>query len=287
MKIGQMQKNFIGVSMRAKIILEIGYNHNGSMTKAKGLIREAAKLNVWAVKFQKWDIEGFPEELKNMKRSDKNAYGPTYYEHRKYLEFSIEQLKELKEYSEKKGLNFCCSGKDFNSIKQLVEELNCKIIKVPSQRYRDNQIFRYLYKERKERGLKIIVSTGMLYEDETKKSRWIDKDGADIIMHCVSLYPARKEDVNLIVMRNSFYNGYSSHEINGDCIKYAVALGADYIERHFTLDNNDKGTDHKVSSTPDQMLNIIKDIEEVEKIVSTKRSLTEQEKKHRKFYWGF
>ena len=83
--------------MRTKIIAECCYNHNGSIEQAKKMIREAAKLKLWAVKFQKWNIEGFSEKIKNMKRNDPDHdFGETYYEHRKYLEFSIEQLNELK-----------------------------------------------------------------------------------------------------------------------------------------------------------------------------------------------
>jgi sialic acid synthase SpsE len=90
--------------MRTKIIAEIGYNHNGSMENARKIIREVAKLGLWAVKFQKWNIEGFPENIKNQRRNTPDRdYGETYYEHRKYLEFSISQLAKLKEYAEKKG----------------------------------------------------------------------------------------------------------------------------------------------------------------------------------------
>ena len=81
--------------MKTKIIAEIGYNHNGSIEKAKEIIDQVSKLKLWAIKFQKWDIESFPEEIKKQIRTPENSYGETYYEHRKSLEFSINELWNL------------------------------------------------------------------------------------------------------------------------------------------------------------------------------------------------
>ena len=128
--------------MKTKLILEVGYNHNGSFQKAKELIREAAKLKVWAIKFQKWEVDEFPDNIKNLSRQDHNSYGKNYYEHRKFLEFNMDQIIKLRDYAHKKNLEFICSGKDFTSIKKLVEN-NIKLIKLPSQRYKDNHIFKY------------------------------------------------------------------------------------------------------------------------------------------------
>lgn len=274
--------------MRTKIIAEIGYNHNGSFEQAKKMIREIAKLDLWAVKFQKWDIESFPENIKEQRRNTPDRdFGDTYYEHRKYLEFSIEQLVKLKEYAESKGLVFICSGKDINSVKALIE-MDIEWIKLPSQRYFDNDIFKYLYHERKKKGFKIMVSSGMYTGSQIKKSRWKDKDGADVLMHCISQYPAMLQDVDLAWMRKLKYNGYSSHEIGGQAIKYAVCLGAEYIERHFTLDMNDKGSDHSISSDVKEMKRIIKEIEEVEMMLGDgSRNITEKELKLGKYYRSF
>jgi sialic acid synthase SpsE len=270
--------------MKTRIIAEIGYNHNGSMDLAKEMIDEARKLNVWSVKFQKWDIEGFPENIKNQIRNKPEIdYGQTYYEHRKFLEFSIEQLTELKQYAERQGLEFVCSGKDLNSLNALMG-LNLKYIKLPSQRYLDNEIFKFLsyYKQ----GLKIIVSTGMLNGKEIKKSKWIKE--ADILMHCISLYPAWLNQTDLAWMRAAPYNGYSSHETEGKAIKYAVCLGAEYIERHFTLDKNMKGSDHSISSDVKEMKRIIKEVKEVEMMLGDgNRNITNDEIKLGQYYRGF
>jgi sialic acid synthase len=271
--------------MRTKLILEVGYNHQGDMDKAKELIDDASELKAWAIKFQKWDVDGFPKEIKDKKRTDNHAFGKTYYQHRKHLEFSIKQLKELKKYAEKKGLVFICSGKDLKSIKQIVEDLKCEWVKVPSQRYKDNAIFKYLYYKKPD--VKIMVSTGMQYHNEIPKSRWLKE--ANVIMHCVSNYPTKLKDCDLGVLNTfDFYNGYSSHEVNAMGVQYAVAMGCEYIERHFTFDKNAKGTDHQVSSDVEEVKEIIKDIEFVETLLgSGKRELTDIERSNKAFYGSF
>lgn len=267
--------------MLTKMIAEICYNHQGSIETAKKMIDECANLGLWSVKFQKWDIESFPPEIKNKKRDDKHAFGATNYEHRKFLEFNIEQLKELKEYAESKGLVFMCSAKDFNSTKLLVEN-GFKYIKLPSQRYLDNKMFNYLMDHK---GLFILVSTGMHTENEILSSRW--PAYAKVIMHCVSCYPVKDENADLGMIRKyPFYNGYSCHELTGNGVKYAVAMGCEYIERHFTLDKSMKGTDHKLSSDPEEMRNIINQIKEAE-LMTGMRRMTYEEKENMKYYRSF
>lgn len=279
--------------MNTKIILEVGYNHSGSMDKAKEYIREAAKLKVYAIKFQKWEIDEFPDHIKNQKRQDENSFGDTYYEHRKFLEFDIGQLLELKTYAEKKGLKFICSGKDFTSIKKLVEA-GIQFIKLPSQRYKDNDIFKYLYNQQKTNNVKVLVSTGMQWGREIIRSRWIQE--ADILFHCISLYPAPLNKLYFEFMRRLFFLrqkngkacGYSSHEIDAKGVPISVAIGADYIERHFTLDKNDKGSDHKISSDVKDMKKLIKEIEEIEDMLGNgTRDLCEEEHKLRVKYRSY
>jgi sialic acid synthase SpsE len=272
--------------MRTKIIAEMCYNHQGNMDYACKMIEEASKLNLYAVKFQKWDIDNFPEDIKNKERNDIHSFGETYYKHRKKLELSIKQLIELKHYAKSKGLKFICSGKEFNSIKQIIEKIGVDYIKVPSQRYFDNKIFNYLVSN-KNKGYKIIVSSGMCYGNEVNKSKWIKF--ADVLMHCVSLYPAYDENCDIEFMKNKkIYNGYSSHEINGNACKYAVVAGAKYIERHYTLDKTMKGTDQSLSSDFKEMKKIIKEIIQVEKILGNgQRNLSYKEIENRMYYRSF
>jgi len=273
--------------MNTKIIAEIGYNHQGSMQKAQIMMREAAKLGLWAIKFQKWDIDSFPEKIKNIKRNPENSLGDTFYEHRKAVEFSIDQHIELKETAEKNGLVYICSGKELNSVIDLVEKIKCKYIKLPSQRYKDHEIFKYLCKNKQKYGLKILVSTGMCHDNEIPLSAW--PKVADVIFHCISLYPAQLNECDLGVMKKySFYNGYSSHEVHGKAIKYAVGQGIKYIERHYTFDKEAKGSDHKISSDYKEMKRIIKEIKEAEIVYgSGNREITKKELEIRKYYRGF
>lgn len=277
--------------MNTKIILEIGYNHQGDINIAKKLIDEAKELGVYGVKFQKWSVDNFPENIKNIKRDFKNSFGKTYYEHRKYLEFSIEQLKELKKYANNNGLVFVMSGKDMNSIEELVK-MNCEIIKVPSQRYKHNEIYNYLFNERKKHGFQIQTSCGMNHDNEIINSKWIKH--SDIFYYCVSQYPPKKTQMNFEFMQNLFslrnYQGcgYSSHDIDLNCIYYAIVLGATYLERHYTFDKKAKGTDHKLSSDLKEMKKIIKSIEDIEIIMGDgTRRLDKNMLDLRKYYQSF
>ena len=172
------------------------------------------------------------------------------------------------------------------SCKQLVEELKIDWIKLPSQRYHSKPIFTYLFNARKAYNFKIIVSTGMIPGNKIKKSAWIRH--TDVLMHCISLYPAKLQECNIAFIQKLPYNGYSSHEDNGEAIPFAIAAGTEYIERHFTLDKNDKGHDHIISSDVEDMKNIILKIEHAEKILGDgNRNITEKELALGKHYKSF
>jgi sialic acid synthase SpsE len=255
------------------------------MDNAVKMIHEAKKLGLWAIKFQKWDIDYFPDEIKNKKRNDKHTFGKTYYEHRRELELSIDQLYELKEVAEYNGLIFICSAKDLNSLKLLVNN-GIVNIKLPSQRLLDKEMFNYI-KDHINEIRELYISTGMHYEEEIKQAEIIKY--ANVIMHCVTDYPVKLNDCDIGYMnKNLFYNGYSSHEFEGRAIKYAVCAGAKYIERHYTLDKTMKGADHIVSSDYYEMKRIIEEIKESEMIMgSGKRDMNKPELKNREFYLNF
>ena len=271
--------------MKTKIIAEMCYNWNGEISLAKKMIDEAKALNLWAVKFQKWDIDNFPEEIKNQKRNDKHSFGSTYYEHRKALEPSVECLLELKEYTEYNDMLFFCSAKDYNSLLLLLEN-GISNIKLPSQRLFDKQMLIYI-KSNRNKIRQLAVSTGMHYEEELREAEILGY--SDIVMHCITDYPAKLNDCDIGYMRQSrLYNGYSSHETEGRAIKYAVACGARYVERHYTLDKSMKGADHIVSSDYEEMKRIVNEIKETEMILgSGKRDMNKPELKNREYYLKF
>jgi len=277
--------------MKTHLILETGCNHQGDFNIAKKMIDEASKLNIWAVKFQKRDIESFSKELKNIPRDLNNSFGINYYEHRKVLEFSCEEIKELMEYANQKNLVFICSAFDERSIYDLIK-IECKWIKLPSQLFTNKYFKEILLNIKKSEGTKIIVSTGMHEDEEIFVNSWISH--ADVVLHCISTYPTTLTKMNLNMLQKLKRNvvkeiGYSSHENEGYGIKYAVMCGAKYIERHFTLNKEWKGSDHgTVSSDPPEIERIISDIKWAERILGEgNRKCALKERKVRKIYRGF
>lgn len=275
--------------LKTRIVLELGCNHQGDMDIATEMILDAHKLGVWGIKFQKRDIEAIPEDVKNKPRDMNNSFGLTYYEHRKALEFSLEQLEQLKLLAKRKGLMFICSAFDEKSIYDCIE-LECDYIKLPSQLY-TNDKYKKILIEKLKKNQKIMVSTGMHNIKEIINNSWLEL--AEVIFHCISVYPTALRQMELSVIHElrikSANIGYSSHEINGEGIKYAILCGANYIERHYTLSKAMKGSDHEtVSSDFREMMRIIKDIEYAEILLGNyKEQLCEDEIINRKIYRGF
>ena len=261
--------------MHSKIILEFGCNHQGSVTIAKEMIDQAAALGVWAVKFQKRSLNNITPAEGEQPRSLKNSFGPTFLQHRQALEFGLSNLSFLKEYTESKGLVFICTAFDLESFFLLANELKCEYIKLPSQLYRDQNILKaYAWQEEKP---KMIVSTGMITKDLILYgSEWATM--AWLVMACNSVYPHEQPYGlgiihDLIRLRGSDKVGYSSHD-TGDAVLPAIIAGAEYIERHFTLNKHMKGSDHStVSSTFEEIQKLMAQIESIEKMLGHKESL--------------
>ena len=243
------------------IIAEIGNNHNGDMTIAKKLIDEAQKCDVNAVKFQTKDIEtAFPQELLNKNYEGPNSFGKTYREHKQVLELSLDQLEELKEYSEKKNLIFFSTPFDVKSLENL-DKLKMEIYKISSFHVTDLNLIEAIATKKKP----VIMSTGMSTLEEIDVAvKILKKHNCEyLIMHCVSSYPADPKDLNLraINVLRSKYNclvGYSGHETSANIAPSVVLYNACAIERHFTLDRAMKGPDHALSLSPSGMDILVK-----------------------------
>lgn len=283
------------MDIRTKIILELGCNHNGNFDIAKKMIEAAAKLGVWAVKFQKRDPDSMSEGEKLIPRNPENSFGVNYYEHRKALEFTVDQIIELKQRADNLNLVQIVSVFDLVSAEQMVDA-GFDFIKLPSQFYSNYALNNYLLKWAEYRRKYFIVSTGMHSFQEIINWQFFDKP--DITMYCRSMYPLDFTDLNLEVMRKLAYElrksdlAYSSHEKNGEGIGMAVLLGAKYVERHFILDKNMKGSDHKtVSSDPLEIIEIKDSIKKIEDILYSNDNSIDinsiVEKKIRKTYRGF
>ena len=257
----KLKKTVISEDNKPFIIAEIGNNHNGEMEIAKKLIDEALKCGVSAVKFQTKDIEtAFPQNLLNKNYEGPNSFGKTYREHKQVLELSIPQLKELKEYSEKKDLIFFSTPFDIKSLNDLIS-LDLEIFKISSFHVTDLELVDAVSKTNKP----VIISTGMSTIEEIDNAvNILEKNRCKyLIMHCVSSYPAKPEDLNLkaITTLREKYGclvGYSGHESSANIAPSVILYDACAIERHFTLDRTMKGPDHALSLEPAGMDILVK-----------------------------
>jgi sialic acid synthase len=284
--------------LKTKILLELGCNHQGNIYNAIQMIDEAAKLGAWGIKFQKRDCDLIPKEIGDTPRKPENSFGTTYYEHRKALEFSVDQIASLKEYAEKAGLKVVVTVFDLISMDQMIRA-GFEYIKLPSQFYSNYAMNLKLFDMKIPMSavhpdFKIIVSTGMHTMREIELWPWFDK--SYITMYCRSIYPCELNDIDFKMalslkekLKKSRF-GYSSHDKQGCAIPYMVLLGAEYVERHYTLNKEWKGSDHgTVSSDFQEMQGIIKQIEEMESLSAVDNSFdlaSEAERKVRLTYRG-
>ena len=234
---------------RPFLIAEIGINHNGSIKLAKKLIDLAKKYNFNAVKFQKRDLNiCIPEDQKGKIRN--TPWGQmTYLEYKNKIEFEDREFKEIDRYCKKIKIDWFCSAWDVNSLKFL-KKFNTKYNKVASAMITNQDLLELIAKERKL----TFISTGMSkIRDINNAIKIFKKNKCDfILMHCVSSYPCLEKDLNLnliTTLKKKFKCkiGYSGHETSVSPSFAAWFLGADYIERHITLDRSMFGTDQAAS----------------------------------------
>lgn len=259
---------------KPKVIAEIGCNHKGSMEIAKEMIMVAAMFcKVDAVKFQKRNPkEMLSEEQYNSPHPNPaNAYGETYGEHREYLELDLEQHRQLKAWCEKFGVEYGTSVWDVTSARDIMS-LNPVGIKVPSACNTHYDLLKVLCKEYKG---EIHISFGMTtHKEEEEIVTFLDKYNRlkdTIIYSCTSGYPVDFEDICLYEisrLKEKFGQrvkkiGFSGHHLGIAADIAAMTLGAEVIERHFTLDRTWKGTDHAASLEPDGMRRLARDVKHV------------------------
>lgn len=265
---------------KINIVAEIGCNHMGKINLAKKFIEKLAYFcNAKYVKFQKRDIKTlFNEKEYNSPHPNPiNSFGETYGEHREKLELNINDHIKLKKFSKKLGIIYATSVWDLNSAKQIIK-LNPNYIKIPSGTNMNFQIYEYLVKKYKG---DIHISLGMTDIKEEKEIikyfRKKNKLHRLILYSCTSGYPVPFNQICLLEIERLVKDyrkvkaiGFSGHH-NGIAVDMAaIALGAEWIERHFTLDRTWKGTDHAASLEPDGMRKLIRNSEEVVKSLSYK-----------------
>jgi sialic acid synthase len=263
------------------VIAEIGCNHKGDMEIAKELISIAAIFTkVDAVKFQKRHNRELltPEQYAAPHPNPVNAYGPTYGEHREYLEFDVDQHRELMAHCERFGLIYSTSVWDTTSAKEMAA-LGPAMLKIPSA---CNLHFEMLGWLCEHYGGQIHLSLGMTTqaEEDGIVQFFEDKGRAkDLVLYaCTSGYPVPFEDICLYEisrLRERYEHrvhsiGFSGHHLGIAADVAAVTLGAKWVERHYTLDRTWKGTDHAASLEPDGLRRLVRDVRNVAKALTHK-----------------
>ncbi|MBM3231067.1 N-acetylneuraminate synthase family protein [Candidatus Peregrinibacteria bacterium] len=251
--------HMVGPGNPCFVIAEIGINHNGDIDITKRLIDTAVACGCDAVKFQKRtvDIVYMPEELA---RPRENPFGPTNGDLKRGLEFGEKQYKEIDRYAKEKGIQWFASCWDEASV-DFIEQFNPPCYKIASASLTDDALLRH----HRAKGKPIILSTGMSTIEQIDHA--VDVLGKNdlIILHATSTYPAKVEELNLLVIpelekRYGVPVGYSGHEVGLMTSVAAAVIGACVVERHITLDRSMWGSDHAASMEPQGMERLVRNI---------------------------
>lgn len=266
-----------------KVIAEIGCNHKGNMDIARELIMTAAMFcKADVVKFQKRNpSELLTEEQYNAPHPNPmHAYGETYGAHREFLEFDLDQHRQLKTWCDEFGIEYSTSVWDTTSAKEITD-LQPGLVKIPSACNLHWEMLEYLCKNFTG---EIHLSFGMTThaeEDEVYNFFKSFKREEDLVVYsCTSGYPVAFEDICLLEikrLKEKFDGkvkaiGFSGHHLGIAADVAAMVVGAEWIERHFTLDRTWKGTDHSASLEPDGMRKLCRDVRNVSKAIAYKKS---------------
>jgi len=260
------------------IIAEAGVNHNGSIEIAKQLIDVAANAGADYIKFQTFKADKLvTRNAKKAEYQQRNASSKNNFQYQmlKKLELSIEQHYELIDYCKQKKIHFLSTAFDLESI-ELLSKLNLGLWKIPS-----GEITNYPYlKKIAQYKEPVVLSTGMSTLDDIKAAlNVLVNNGVSqseiTVLHCNTQYPTPMKDVNLLAMQTirrelGVRTGYSDHTLGIEVPIAAVALGATVIEKHFTLDRNMEGPDHRASLEPDELKVMVATIRNVEKALGSK-----------------
>lgn len=275
------------------IVAEIGCNHNGSKVLAFRMIDEAKACGADAVKFQTFKaadlISCYAPKAEYQKKTTGTA--DSQLEMTEKLELSHEDLTELKSYAEKLGLVVFSTPFDMGSI-DFLDSIGQKLWKIPS-----GEVTNLPYIERigriRRKGKKVIVSSGMATIDEMKTCiNILTRSGTEekdiILLHCNTEYPTPDCDVNIRAiqdLKKNFSNvsiGFSDHSVGYVAAIGAAILGVSLIEKHFTLDKNFSGPDHKASATPEELKVLVENVRRIEVMAGNgKKTVTESERKNK------
>ena len=241
------------------VIAEIGANHNGDMDLAKKMIDSAVACGADCVKFQSWSKESI---------FSRKVYKDNFFlrdDYRERTDYTLESIVEkysigkrehieLKRYCDEKAIDFASTGFCKDEIDFLVDEIDVPFIKVASMDVNNLPFLSYIG----QKGKPVVISTGLSeLSDVVDAIRTLEYAGCRqiIILHCVSIYPPKDEEVNLNNIESfkkifQYPIGYSDHTLGSVAPIMSLSFGVCMLEKHFTLDKNMKGWDHKISADP-------------------------------------
>lgn len=259
------------------IIAEIGQNHNGNKEIAKTLIHIARDAGASAVKLTMRDLDyEMTTEMADRPYCTPNSYGPTYGEHRKYLELTKEDVSELVKYAKSIHIDVVitlCSHTlldDTYVREQILEHVD--FLKVASRDITNTLLIKRLANT----PYPIILSSGLCTFAQLSIATRDLLSNRVYLMHCVSKYPTEPRDAQLYRITRlkkhfgSYCIGYSDHTLGIEAAMIAVALGAEMIEKHITLDRNMRGSDHKCSLEPAELRDLTDGIHEVNEMIGNR-----------------
>lgn len=245
----------IGSGHKPYIVAELNSSHGGKIEIAKEMVSAAKECGCDCVKFQSWS----PETLYSDEYYKGNPIAKRFV---KKFSLTPDQLLELSLYCNEVGIDFSSTPYSNDEVDFLVEETKAPFIKIASMEINNIPFLKYIA----EKGVPIVLSTGMSTLDEIRVAvKAIESTGNKqlCILHCVSVYPAPSEIINLnnlVTLQEEFPNyvvGYSDHTIGYEVAAASVAMGAALVEKHFTLDNEKMGMDNNMATEPEEMKKLV------------------------------
>lgn len=273
------------------IIAEIGANHNGDIDLAKKMILSAKKDGADCAKFQSWTSDSLiaKEEFDRNQSYDDGDGGKKHFGSLKEMvtkyQLTNDQHKELKEFCDEIEIDFCSSPFSTKEA-DLLNSLNVSFFKIASMDINNERLLRHVARFKKP----VVISTGMATIGEIEWAvKCIEDEGnfEIIILHCISIYPPKFEDVNLnnIPMLQQTFKypiGFSDHSIGTSIPLASVALGACLIEKHYTLDKDMPGWDHAISANPEELVEICKESKAIQKSMGVFQRVVSEDEEAKK-----
>lgn len=273
--------NFFYKQARPYFLAEIGVNHNGSIVKAKKLIKSAKECGANGVKFQTFKAKNLAEKNtpKVKYQIDRTSKKESHYEMLKKLELSFNDHITLKNYCSKLNIDFTSTPYDVESAKFL-KKLKIPFFKTSSADLVDIDLHNFISNS----GIPVVISVGMATYSEIRKTLRIYNEHRKniILLHCVSNYPCSDTSLNLKVIdtlkkKYKLPIGLSDHSIGNEAAIASVGLGCSFFEKHFTLNKNDKGPDHKASSDAKDFKSLVKSVNRAYKMIGNGNKKVQKE----------